>query len=97
MKNITEMTTKAVTSVPNTRNTTSVTKEKIAVPRTEIRRLRLWMQIQLKEFGLFRITLFLTFILKQSGQWVFVPLKELIHMFLWNSNSSKEKTFNTVF
>lgn len=61
------MITKAVTSVPNTRNTTSVTKVKIAVPKTEIRRLKLRIQIQLKEFELFCIILFLTYILKQSG------------------------------
>lgn len=51
----------------NTRNTTNVTKEKIAVPRTEIRRLALRVQIQLQENGFFRITLFLTYIKMQSN------------------------------
>lgn len=60
--------TSAVMMIPNIRNTMSVTKEKIAVPRAEIRRLRLLAHMQLQENGLFRMALFLTFILKQAAR-----------------------------
>lgn len=66
IKKIAEMITKASTIVLNTRNTISVTKLKVAVPRTEIRRHKLCVHMQLQDNGLFRMILFLTYILMQS-------------------------------